>query len=50
MTEILIGSASTVNSNTLAILNPSVVIVIPSSLAPLTSITLLITNEYIRKL
>ena len=48
--EILIGSASTINSSTLAILRPSAGIVISSSTALLTSIAILITNEYISKL
>ena len=50
ITEILIGSASTINSSTLALLNPSAGIVISSSSAPLTSIAILITKEYISKL
>ena len=49
VTEILIGSASTINSSTLAILNPNVVIIISSSTALLTSISVLVTNEYISK-
>ena len=49
ITEVLIGSASTISSSTLAIMNPSAVIVISSSAALLTSIAILITNEYISK-
>ena len=44
------GSASTVNSNTLASLNPSVGNNFSSGTALLTSIAILITNEYISKL
>ena len=50
ITETLMGSASTINSSTLAKLNPSVGIIFPSSTALLTGIAILITNEYIRKL
>ena len=46
----MIGSASTVNSSSLKILNPSADIVISSSTALLTSIAILITNENISKL
>ena len=46
----MIGSASTVNSSTLAVLNPSAGILISSSTALLPSIAILITNEYISKL
>ena len=48
--EILVGSASTVGSSTMALINPSAGIVISSSTALLTSIAILITNEYIGKL
>ena len=50
ITERLIGSASTISSSTLALLNPSAGIIISSSTALLTSIAILITNEYISKL
>ena len=50
ITEILITGGSTVTSSTLSINNPSVGIVIPSSTALLTSIAILITNEYTLKL
>ena len=46
----MIGSASTIISSTLAVLNPSAGIIISSSTALLTSIAILITNEYISKL
>ena len=49
ITERLIGSAATISSSTLALLNPSAGI-ISSSTALLTSIAILITNEYISKL
>ena len=48
ITEILIGSTSTVSSSTLARLNPSAGIVISTSTAFLTSIAILITNENIK--
>ena len=50
ITEILIGSASTVGSSSMAIINPAAGINISSSTALLTSIAILITNEYISKL
>ena len=50
ITEILIGSASTISSCTLAVLNPGAVIIVVSSTALLTGIAILITNEYISKL
>ena len=50
ITEILIGSASTISSSTLAKLNPSAGVNIKSSTTLLTSIAILITNEYISKL
>ena len=50
ITEILIGSASTVGSSSMALINPGVGIFISSSTALLTSIAILITNEYISKL
>ena len=50
ITEILIGSASKVTSSTLSILNPSADFNISSSAALLTSIAILITNEYISNL
>ena len=50
ITEILIGSASTVGSSSMALINPGAGIVISSGTALLTSIAILITNEYISKL
>ena len=50
ITEILIGSASTVGSSSMALISPGVGIVISSSTALLTSIAILITKEYISKL
>ena len=50
LTGILIGSASTINSSTLAILNPNVGVPVTSSTALLTSIAILNTNENISKL
>ena len=50
ITEILVGTGSAVGSSTMGLINPSVGIVISSSTALLTSIAILITNEYISKL
>ena len=50
ITEILVGTGSAVGSSTMGLINPSVGIVISSSTALLTSIGILITNEYISKL
>ena len=50
ITEILIGSASTNSSSSLALINPGVGNFISSSTASLSSIAIFITNEYIRKL
>ena len=50
ITEILIGSGSTINSSTLGLINPGAGIIISSSTAILTSIAILITNGYISKL
>ena len=44
------GTSSAVGSSTMGLINPSVGIVISSSTALLTSIAILITNEYISKL
>ena len=50
ITEILIGSCSTIGSSAMSIISPGPAIVISSSTALLTSIAILITNEYISKL
>ena len=50
ITEILVGSASTVSSSTMGLNNPGAGVIISSSTALLTSIAILITNEYISKL
>ena len=50
ITEILIGSGSAISTSTRSIINPSIGIVSTSSTALLTSIAILITNEYITKL
>ena len=47
ITEILVGSASTVGSSLMGLINPGADIIISSSTALLTSIAILITNEYI---
>ena len=49
ITEILVGSGSAVGSSTMGLINPGAGIVISSSTALLTSIAILITNEYISK-
>ena len=50
ITEILFGSGSAISSSTMSIINPSFGIVLTSSTALLTSLAVLITNEYISKL
>ena len=50
ITEILIGSGSAISTSTMSLINPSIGIVSTSSTALLTSIAILITNEYISKL
>ena len=46
ITVILIGSASTISSSTMGLINPGVGTIISSSTALLTSNAVLITNEY----
>ena len=48
-TEIIIGSASTISSSTMGLINPAAGIIISSSTALLTGIAILITIEYISK-
>ena len=50
ITEILIGSSSAISTSTMSLINPSIGIVLTSSTALLTSLAILITNEYISKL
>ena len=50
ITEILIGSGSTISISTLGLINPGASIIISSSTALLTSIAILITNEDISNL
>ena len=50
ITEILIGSGSAIGTSTMSLVNPSIGIVLTSSTALITSIAILITNEYISKL
>ena len=50
ITEILIGSGSAISTSATSLINPSVGIVLTISTALLTSIAVLITNEYITKL
>ena len=50
ITEILIGSGSAISASTMSLINPSIGIVLTSSTALLTSLAILISNEYISKL
>ena len=50
ITEILVGSGSAIGTSTMSLVNPSIGIALTSSTALLTSIAILITNEYISKL
>ena len=50
ITEILVGSASALGSSTMGLINPGAGIIISSSTALLTSIAILLSNEYISKL
>ena len=49
ITEILVGSGSAISTSTMSLINPSIGVVLTSSSALLTSIAILITNEYISK-
>ena len=50
ISEILIGGGSAIGTSTMSLINPSIGIIASSSTAFLTSLTILITNEYISKL
>ena len=50
ITEILVGYGSAIGTSTMSLINPSIGIVLTSSTALLTSLAILITNEYISKL
>ena len=50
MTEILIGSGSSISTSTMSLINPSIGIVLTSYTALLTSLAILITKECISKL
>ena len=50
ITEILVGSGSAIGSSAMSLINPGAGIIISSSTALLTSIAILITDEYISKL
>ena len=50
ITEILVGSGSPIGSSAMSMINPGAGIIISSSTALLTSIAILITNEYISRL
>ena len=49
-TEIVIGSGSAISTSTISLINPSIGIMLTSSSDLLTSLAILITNEYISKL
>ena len=50
ITEILVGSVSAISSSSMSVFNPSIGVALTSSTAFLTSVAILITNEYISKL
>ena len=50
ITEFLVGSGSTISTSTMWIINPSIGLVLTSATALLTSIAILLTNEYLSKL
>ena len=50
VSEILVGFGSTIGTSTMSLINPGIGIVLTSSTAFLTSIAILITNEYLSKL
>ena len=50
ITEILVGSASSVSSSAMGFMNPGAGIIISSSIALSTSIAILIKSEYISKM
>ena len=50
ISEILIGSGSAASTSAMSLINPSIGIVLTSSTALLTSLAILITNEYISNL
>ena len=50
ITEILIGGGSAIGSSRMSLINPIIGIIASSSTAFLTSLAILITNEYISKL
>ena len=50
ITEILVGSESAIATSTMSLISPSIGVVLTSSSALLTSIAIVITNEYISKL
>ena len=46
----MIGSESAISTSTMSLINPSIGIVLTSSTALLTSVAILITNEYFSKI
>ena len=50
ITEILVGGSSAIGTSLMSIINPSIGIIASSTTAFITSIAILITNEYISKL
>ena len=49
ITEILVRSGSAIGTSTMSLINPSIGVALTSSSALLTSLAILITNEYISK-
>ena len=50
ISEVLIGSGSAISTSSMSLINPSIGLVLTSSTALLTSLAILISNEYIGKL
>ena len=50
ITETVVGSGSAIGTSTMSLINPSIGIVLTSSTALVTSLAILITNEFINKL
>ena len=50
ITETVVGSGLAINTSTMSIINQNIVIALPSSTALLTSIAILITNEWMSQL
>ena len=50
ITKVLIGGGSAIGTSTMSLINPSIGIIASSTTAFITSVAILITNEYISKL